>query len=131
MRNRGTGRLLAIVAALGVSATGVGAGTLTLSLDFTGSLFGATAPVHEDLTPISLDIATFGAPVTGTSEVFGPYTVAYTALGSVTIEMPRCPAGSCTLTGTLTPGRFDGNVSVALRDGTTSQGTVTLRTDDA
>jgi len=100
---------------------------LDLSLTFTGPLFGASAPSTEQLAPVSTDIATFGQPTTGTSKIFGPYSVTYTATGSVTVNMPQCPAGSCTLTGTLTPGRFTGKVSVALRDGTTSQGTVTLK----
>jgi len=100
--------------------------TLTISMTFTGPLFGATAPATEQLAPINLDITTFGTPVTGVSRIFGPYTVTYDATGQVTISMPECPPGSCTLTGKLTPGHFSGSVSVALRDGTTSQGAVEL-----
>jgi hypothetical protein len=99
---------------------------LGLQLTFTGPLFGATAPSTEQLAPVSTDIATFGQPVRGTSKIFGPYTVSYTAIGTVTMTMPQCPPGSCSLTGTLTPGSFTGKVSVKLRDGATSQGTVTL-----
>jgi len=100
--------------------------TLGLQLTFTGPLFGATAPSTEQLAPVGTDIATFGRPVTGTSKIFGPYTVSYTAIGTVTVNMTQCPPGSCALAGTLTPGSFTGKVSVKLRDGTTSQGTVTL-----
>jgi len=100
--------------------------TLGLQLTFTGPLFGATAPSTEQLAPVSTDIATFGQPVSSTSKIFGPYTVKYAATGTVTVNMPQCPPGSCSLTGTLTPGNFTGKVSVKLRDGTTSQGTVTL-----
>src|SRR5207247_260153 len=42
--------------------------TLSLELTFTGPLFGATAPSTEQLAPLSIDIAQFGAPVTGTSK---------------------------------------------------------------
>jgi hypothetical protein len=101
--------------------------TLGLQLGFTGSLFGATAPSTEQLAPVSIDVATFGQPVSGTSKIFGPYTVTYTATGTVTVTMPQCPPGSCTLTGTLEPGTFTGTVSVALRGGGASQGTVTLK----
>jgi hypothetical protein len=101
--------------------------TLHVSLAFTGPLFGATAPVSELLAPVSLDIATFGTPVTGTSTIFGPYTVAYTATGGVAIAMPACPPGACALTGTLTPSAFSGTVSVVLVDGSTSQGSVELK----
>ena len=100
--------------------------TLGLQLTFTGPLFSATAPSTEQLAPVSTDLATFGQPVRGTSKIFGPYTVSYTATGTVTVDMPQCPPGSCALTGTLMPGSFTGKVSVKLRDGTTSQGTVTL-----
>jgi hypothetical protein len=99
---------------------------LDLSLTFTGPLFGATAPSTEQLAPVSTDITEFGQPVRGTSKIFGPYVVTYTALGTVIVNMPQCPAGACTLTGTLEPGTFSGNVVVKLRDGTTSQGTVKL-----
>lgn len=101
--------------------------TLSIELTFTGPLFGATAPSTEQLAPLSIDIAQFGAPVTGTSKVFGPYTVTYDAAGKVTVQMPQCPPGSCTLSGTLKPGTFSGSVSVDLRDGTKSQGTVELK----
>jgi hypothetical protein len=100
---------------------------ITLSLTFTGPLFGATQNSTEQLAPVSLDIQTFGQPVSGTSKIFGPYTVRYDATGKVTVTMPQCPPGSCTLTGTLKPGSFTGTVSVDLRDGTKSQGTVTLK----
>jgi hypothetical protein len=100
--------------------------TLNLTLTFTGPLFGATAPATEQLAPISLNLATFGTPVTGTSTIFGPYSVAYTATGTVTITMPQCRPGACSLTGTLTPDAFTGSVSVALADGSASQGTVEL-----
>jgi hypothetical protein len=101
--------------------------TLSLELSFTRSLFGATQPTTEQLAPVSIDIARFGTPVSGTSRIFGPYTVTYDGTGKVTVRMPQCPPGSCTLTGTLKPGTFSGNVSVDLRDGTKSQGTVELK----
>jgi hypothetical protein len=101
--------------------------TLSLELTFTGPLFGATQPSTEQLAPVSIDIAQFGAPVTGTSKIFGPYTVTYDATGKVTVKMPQCSPGSCTLTGTLKPGTFSGNVSVDLTNGTKSQGTVELK----
>jgi hypothetical protein len=100
--------------------------TLNLSLTFTGQLFGAPAPATEQLAPVSLDIAEFGGPVTGTSATFGPYSVTYSGTGAVIIQMPQCPPGSCTLDGVLKPGELTGTVSVQLRDGTTSQGTVEL-----
>ena len=100
--------------------------TLDISLTFTGPLFGAPAPGTESLPPISLANMTFGSPITGTSAIFGPYTVTYNASGTIKVTMPSCPPGSCTLTGTLQPGKFTGTVAVVLHDGSTSQGTVNL-----
>lgn len=99
---------------------------LDISLTFTGPLFGSPAPGTESLPPISLANLTFGSPITGTSAIFGPYAVTYNASGTVTVTMPSCPPGSCTLTGTLQPGKFTGTVAVVLHDGSTSQGTVNL-----
>lgn len=109
-----------------VATIDVDAHTLNVDLSFTGPLFGSSAPHTEHLPPLSLDVSQFGAPVAGMSTIFGPYTVTYDGTGKVSVVMPQCPPGSCRLEGTLKPGDFSGMVSVALSDGTTSQGTVSL-----
>jgi hypothetical protein len=102
--------------------------TLKTVTTITGNVFGGTAPPPETLTvPLP---ATATTPVTVTSPTFGTMTLTLQADGSLVIDAPNVPsANAATFNMVLHPSAtgIDGTYTVKLRNGTTANGTVTLK----
>lgn len=102
------------------------AATMTVTITLGGNVFGAPAPAPESFT---LPLSAAGATFSGKSKTFGDVTATLKG-GTMTFKGDNVPGGrvkSIDGTGTYTPTSLSLAYNVALADGTTAKGTVTLK----
>ncbi len=101
--------------------------TMSVTLTLTGNVFGAPAPAPETFT---LPLSATGASMTGKSKTFGDVTGSIKADGTVTFKGDNVPGGrvkSIDGTGTWTTSAINLNYNVALTDGSSAKGVVSLK----
>lgn len=102
------------------------AATMTVTITLGGNVFGAPAPAPETFT---LPLSSAGATFTGKSKTFGDVTATLKD-GAMTFRGDNVPGGrvkSIDGTGTYTLTTMSLAYNVALADGTSAKGTVTLK----
>ncbi len=102
------------------------AAKMTVTITLGGNVFGAPAPAPESFT---LPLSAAGATFSGKSKTFGDVTATLKG-GTMTFKGDNVPGGrvkSIDGTGTYTPTSLSLAYNVALADGTTAKGMVTLK----
>ncbi len=100
--------------------------TMSVTITLGGNVFGAPAPAPETFT---LPLSASGATFSGTSKTFGNVTATLKD-GTMTFKGDNVPGGrvkSIDGTGTYTTSAISLSYNVALTDGSSAKGTVTLK----
>ena len=103
------------------------AGTVSMQLTLTGSVFGGSAPAPETFSG-KWDAS--GAHMSGTSPTFGAYTVEVDNAGKLTMNCPAVPGArvkTMAVTGTVTGDKMDLAYTVTFKaGGADAKGTVVI-----